>query len=257
MKNKIISATIILGLAGILSCKKQASPDIPLLRTPANIQQAFVKLNYASAYKNNPAVQLKINGVRVSSTINYAYPFPGGGLNTGGGSQADYFATEATSAAFAVTIPKAASTADSTQLFIGTANLTAGNYYSFHIADTGSSARSSLIMENMSQPDSGFTRYRFVNLMPDLPGVDLYFAGTLVAGNIPFMGKSNEFTLVQGTGGKWEIKPAGSGTSLATYPSGTYTVPNQRVMTVFSRGYSTISSSSDARRRQVSLYYTR
>ena len=61
---------------------------------------------------------------------------------------------------------------------------------------------------------------------------------------------------------QWAIRPAGApatSAAITTYPTGSTvnTVPNQRVLTVFARGYTIISASTDARRAQVSLFYNR
>jgi hypothetical protein len=110
------------------------------------------------------------------------------------------------------------------------------------------------VENDVSQPDSGFSRYMFVHLMPNVPAVDLYHGTVKVASNIPYKGTSPTFTMVAGTAGSWAIRPAGAAptsTALASYSN---TIPNQRVLTVFSRGYTGVTG---VRAPAVSLLYNR
>lgn len=75
---KLLSYIMALGaVASMVSCSKNKLP-VPLEFD----LQAKVKINYASAYAGNPSVMMKVNGETVITGIKYAYPFPGGGLNT-------------------------------------------------------------------------------------------------------------------------------------------------------------------------------
>ena len=172
---------------------------------------AQLKVNFVSSYQNNPAVQLKIDDVRVSNSYTYFTPFPGGGLNTGGGNYA--------------------------------------------------------IEDDLSSPDSGYIKFRFINLMPDLAaGLDLYYGtgytsttSVKVAGPILYQGVSDYFTVALNTGSSWSIRPAGAlatTTAIATYASAS-SVVNQRVFTITSRGYNSITSTTDVRRRLFSFIYNR
>ncbi len=247
---KILSIISGAALFAAMGCDKN-SLDVPL---DYNVQ-AKVKINYSSAYAANPTVQLKINDQRVSSNIQYAYPFPGGGLNTQGGSQPDYFSMKPGDNKFSLSIPKVGTNTDSIVLYTSNFNVPGTGYYSLHVSDTTTNTQSFLVEENTATPDSGFSSYRFVNLMPNTTALDLYFNNVLVAGNIPYKGSSSYFTVAFPTASSWAIRPAGasaSSTALATY---TNTSPNQRVFVVFARGY---SGSTDANRKpNVSLYYLR
>ncbi|MGF1922763.1 MAG: DUF4397 domain-containing protein, partial [Bacteroidia bacterium] len=116
------------------------------------------------------------------------------------------------------------------------------------------------VEEDVTRPDSGIVKFRFTNLMPNVPAVDLYIGSVLVMGNIPFMGISAPFTLPTSQvniSSTWAIRPAGAlptSTALATYNSAS-TLINSRVYTVFATGY---SGSTDAvRRPYVAFYYVR
>jgi hypothetical protein len=262
MKKILINASAFIALIIIIAGCEKKSERVVDFAPPAS-SQAFLKVNYASAYRNNPSVQLKINDVRVSNPFTYAYPFPGGGLNTGGSSEDNYFAVEPGAVKISISIPKVGSNTDSVAIFSATPNLEAQKYYTFHVADTGANTQGILMNESFTVPSDDASRYRFVNLMPNLPALDLYFGTSLVAANIPYKGASGYFNLLRSTPqSQWAIRPAGassSSTPITTYTVAptTYSVPYQRAMTVFARGYSTITSTSDPRRGQISLYYIR
>ncbi|MFL5743041.1 MAG: DUF4397 domain-containing protein [Niastella sp.] len=230
---------------------------------PPGSDQAFLKVNYASAYQKSSSVQLKINDIRVSNPFTYAYPFPGGGLNTQGSSDPTYFAVAPGKVGISISYPKLNSNVDSLVLYSGTVNLEANKHYTFHIADTAANTQGILMNEDFVAPDADGSKYRFVNLMPNLPALDLYFGSTLVAANVPYKGSSPYFTLLRTTTpSQWAIRPAGAAatsTPLTTYTvaPATYSIPYQRELTVFARGYSTITGTTDVRRAQISLYYVR
>lgn len=226
---------------------------------------SFFKVNYNVAYYNNPFVQLKINGVRVSGTnIQTRYPFPGGGFNTLGGSTGDYLPIQSGNNEISLSIPKKGTSIDSVEVFKTTISTAAGKKYSLHVADT--LVRKSLIVdEEVSLPAEGIVRYRFVNLMPNVAAIDLYIGSIKVVSNIPFMGISDPFTLPitqTNVSTIWAIRAAGTpatSTAIATYNSAS-TLLGQRVYTVFATGYNgypTTGSNLDPRRPFVSFYYVR
>ncbi|MCY1519707.1 hypothetical protein D9M68_544680 [compost metagenome] len=246
-------------LAAVLlfnGCKKNSTTYIDYDYVDPTM--ARIKINYNVAFNANPAAQIKINGVRVSGTnIKTRYPFPGGGFNTLGGSTGDYLPISAGNAEVSISIPKLGTNVDSVAIFKTNVNAAAGKFYSLHVTDT-LERKGMLVEENLTRPDSGFVRYRFANLMANVPAVDLYIGSVLVMANVPFMAISEPFTLPtsQATvSTTWAIRPAGAAatsTALATYNSAS-TVLNQRVYTVFASGY---SGRTDANRKPyVSFYY--
>lgn len=252
MKNYIaITLTNILFLIGFISCDKNTLP-VPYEIVGSN--QAKVKLNYESPYALNPGIHLKIDEQRISSVITYAYPFPGGGLNTGGGSQPDYLALTPGTHTISIAIPYYLTNNDSLQLFSGSVSIPDGNYYTVHICDTAQNTQLVVVQNDVNSPDSGFSKYKFVNLIPNSPPLDLYFGGLLVANDIPYKGTSEMFTVSFPTVSSWEIRlgtDAPTATALASYKN---TSPNQRVLTVFARGYLGVT---DVRKPNVSLMYDR
>jgi hypothetical protein len=202
-------------------------------------EDALLKFNFVSVYAANPSVQLKVNGVRVSSLITARTPFPGGGFNTGGGSTPDYLTVKPGSTEISVAIPKKNTQTDSIVLFKNTIQLDAGNNYTTHITDTGANTRNILITDDFSRPDSGKARYRFINLMPNV-AVDIYFGTTAVVTNLAYGSSTSVMTIQNPTvATAWNVREAGTGATgpvLATYTSAS-TYLNQRVYTGFAMGY--------------------
>ena len=229
--------------------------------------KASLKINFFSSYRANPVYHIKVDDVRVSNNLTYATPFPGGGLNTGGGNYGDYLAVEPGSRKITIALPFAGTTNDSIVLATKTIEVAADKIYSLYFTDTAANTFSFLTEDDLTSPDSGFIKYRFINLMPDLPaGIDLYFGtdttkttSAKVAGTILYKEMSPYFTVPINTGTVWSIRAGGSangGTPLAFYTSAS-TVVNQRVFTISTRGYNSITTTTDPRRRLFSFIYNR
>lgn len=223
--------------------------------------QAQVKVVFASPYRANPGFQIKLDDQRISNVLSYTStgnptPFPGGGLNTGGGSTTDYLSITAKENKISISTPFVNTANDSVQLATSTYTYEAGRKYSLYFADTSANTASLLVVDSLTAPDSGFVKYKFINLMPDLAAIDLYIGTVKVASDIPYKGVSASFVLpTNNASTTWAIRSAGGTTNLATYPSAASVTANQRVLTVISRGYSTISTSTDPRKRAISLIY--
>lgn len=257
-KYKIWAVPLVLFLFILASCEKNEMN----VTSSTEANEARVKVVFASFYRSNPGYQIKINDERVSGILNSTgsspnpTPFPGGGLNTGGGSTPDYLGVTSGSANFSFSVPKVGTNTDSVALAASSVTLEKGKRYTLFVTDTSANTQFVLVEDSLTRPDSGYARYKFVNLMPDLTGVDLYIGTVKVASDIPFKGVSPTFILpTNNTSTTWAIRAAGGTTNLATYASAS-TLANQRVYTVFARGYNSISTSSDPRRRAVSLIYT-
>jgi len=247
---KIFKIISLIFLAALLSigCKKES--DLVTITTfPEN--NANLKVIYASAYTFRDSVQIKINDVRVSNTFlgnslgNLPTPFPGGGMNTGGDSRPFYLSVKPGLTKIFVSVPNKLTTLDSIIRFSGEANLEANRYYSAYLTDTMVTSKLVLVEDNLAPVDTGISRFKFVNLIPNRPALDVYFGTQLVAANVAYGTASNEFTLQRGILGAFLLRPAGAlptSVPVAAYPGtvtvpGNFTVPNQRVMTVFAKGY--------------------
>ena len=215
------------------SCEKNVLTVSPYAYTDG---KALVKINYSCPYFKNPGVIVKINGERVSSAITYSTPYPGGGLNTGGNTYADYLSVNPGSQKIALTIPKTGAFEDSIVLYETSVTLTADKYQTVHFTDTAANTTTVLTTDASNKPDSGFTQFTFVNLIP-ASTLDLYFGTTKVASNVAYKQVTDPFLLPSGTSNTWSLRIAGGSTTLGTTYASTSTVANQRVFTVYSRGY--------------------
>ncbi|MFT4093632.1 MAG: hypothetical protein QM640_08325 [Niabella sp.] len=253
----------------IWGCKKNQVGTISSnISDEVSSSQAMLKINYASLYEDNRYVLIKLNGQRVSSLLRGRTPYPGGGLNTYGSNYPLFFAVEAGDVSVDITMPytedSAHNGADSAVLYSTAINLTAGNTYVLHITDTSDNTNSVLTTENLNKADSGYNVYRFINLMPNVEAVDLYYGtsssavtgDTLLASNISYLSQSDYITLPIKSTRYWKIRPAGadvtSSTVLAYYSSSSSYV-NSRTFTIYALGYNGITTAP--RKPYVSFLY--
>lgn len=233
--------------------------------------QALLKINYVSAYKSNPRVVLKLNDTRVSSVITARTPFPGGGYNTGGGSQPDFLIVNPGAVKLTVAVPfKVDNGTDSLVLYNTTLQLAGGERYVAHVTDTAANTKTIITQEDFKLPDSGYCAYRFINLMPDVPAVDLYYgtsatvhtADTLLASNVNYLSITNKFIVRFGQSRTWKIRRAGaaltSATILASYTSAS-TFSNSRVYNIMASGYGMFPTTptTETRRPYLSFFLIR
>lgn len=258
-KHSIIIYSLItaLGLVLFAGCDKNS---ISLAKFDGTEGKALFKINYASPYYFNPGVQIKLNGNRVSNLVQYNTPYPGGGLNTLGSDYPNYLAIAPGSVAVSISIPKKGTNEDSVSLYSANVDVKEGVYQTLHVTDTMASTQTVFSEDLQQKPDSGISKYRYINLIPGST-IDLWFNDVKVASNIAYKQATDTFFLVTGTISQWKIRTAGSplsATPLAQYPATTtnYTVPNQRVMTVYTRGYLGLTS-TDPRRAMISLLYNK
>jgi len=241
----------------LVSCEKNALHSV---ETSGVDNQPQLKVMYFSAYRANPLYQIKVNDTRVSNTLGGSSnptPFPGGGLNTGGGSTPDYLFMPQLTNTIAIAIPKVGTNTDSISLASAPVTMEASKVYSLYFTDTAANTTTVLVQDSLARPDSGYARYKFINLMPDLPALDLYIGTVKVASNIPYKGVSQSFVLpTNNASTTWAIRTVGGTANLTTYASAS-TLGNQRVYSVVARGYNAITATTDFRRRSISLIYNR
>ncbi len=240
-----------------MACKKNELTVSPYDYTDG---MALLKINYSSPYLLNPGVQVKINGVKVSNAITYSTPFPGGGLNTGGSSNADYLAVNPGIDTVSISILKVGTNIDSILLYKTGVNVVANAYHTLHITDTAASTQSVLLTDVANKPDSGFTKMRFVNLIPNsTAGIDLYFGTTKMASNIAYLQATDTFSIPSGASGAstaWSLRVAGGTTTLGTAYTNAGTTSNQRAFTIYARGYIG-PATTDIRSPKVSFVYNK
>jgi hypothetical protein len=223
-----------------VSCSKVV--DYKGAFTQVNPNNALLKINYLSAYVANPSVQLSIDGQRVSGLITGRTPFPGGGSNTNGSNFPDYLEITPGSKNLSIAIPKKGTNVDSVVLFTTTLQVAAGKNYTAHVSDTMAKTKSLLVEDDLSLDINPIiSKYRFVNMMPNVPLADLYLGTDLVATKIPYLASSPYFiiTFNSATSTTWNLRESGTsptGPVLATYTNAN-TITYNRIYTVFSSGY--------------------
>lgn len=255
---KIIKTSIFLLLSVVLftACKRESVVPSPSETTEG---LANLKVIYAMPYVVDVPVQVKVNDKAVSNLITCTTPFPGGGLNTGGGSYDHYIGVQPGAVKVSIAVPQKGTAVDSLPFFNGTVTLEANKYYSLFVTDTAANAKQYLVTENVQRPvDPLTTRYKFVNVMPNQPALDLYFDAIKVASNVPYLGTSADFIVPRDSAVKLTIRPAGApftDAPIYTYPTATsskYSVPKNRVMTIYANGY---SGATGNRLGVISLFY--
>ena len=261
MKHKKIigyGALLLLSATALMTaCKKNTLTVSPF---EVSNGKGLLKINYASPYAKNPGIQIKIDGARVSNLITYATPYPGGGLNTGGSDYPNYLALTPGTHTVALSVPKVGTSEDSIPLYSTSVTLNADEFKTLHVSDTLTFTKSIETIDFAALPDSGYSKFRFVNLIPG-SNMDIYFNDVLLKGNVGYNVATDTFRIVAGTVSQFKLRVAGSlptSTPLATYGTGstTYAIPNQRSMTIFARGYTTVAG-SDIRRPLVSLLFNK
>lgn len=255
---KILKTSLfLLGSAVLLTACKRESVVPSASTTTSGL--ANLKVIYAMPYVVDAPVQVKVNDNAVSGLITCTTPFPGGGLNTGGGSYDHYMALQPGAVKVSIAVPQKGTAVDSLPFFNGTVTLEANKYYSLFITDTAASAKQYLVTENVERPvDVLTTRYKFVNVIPNAPSLDLYFDSVKMASNIPYLGMSADFIVPRDSVVKITMRPAGAPFTQApiySYPTATtsfYTVPKNRVMTIYANGY---IGATGNRLPVISLFY--
>ncbi len=218
--------------------------------------QGQLKINLAFAYTvDYSTMRIKINGKTVSSSLQTRQPFPGGGYNTRGSNFALYLSVPQGNNSVSVVLPKVGTDTDSIVLYSGSVSISDNSPYTLHLSDTAGNPRSGkidqLLVKNViNKMDTGFCRFKFVNLIPNLTAVDLYLNGIKIQSNIPYKTATDTFSIRTGVNQPgwtsaitttWAVRPAGAlptSTATASYASSNG-LQSQKVMTIFSMGYAT------------------
>jgi hypothetical protein len=251
LKYGIAIAAIVLMYA---CSKKDGITNQPYDAYGISATQGQLKVNLAFAYTvDYSTIRIKLNGKTVSSSLQTRQPFPGGGYNTRGSNFALYLSVPQGSNAVSVVLPKVGTDTDSIVLYSGTVNIPDNNPYTLHLSDTAGNPRSGkvddLLVKNViNKMDTGFCRFKFVNLIPNLAAVDLYLNGIKIKSSIPYKTATDTFSVRTGVNQPgwtsaitttWAVRPAGAlptSTATASYASSNG-LQSQKVMTLFSMGY--------------------
>ena len=217
--------------------------------------QAQLKVNVAVAYTvNNTNMLIKVNGNVVSGLVAGRTPFPGGGYNTNGSNYALYLSVPQGSNTVSLVIPKVGTPTDSIVLFTGSVATPDNSAYTLHITDTVVNAttnntKSVLVKNFTNDVDTGFCRFKFVNLIPNLPAVDLYLNGILLKSNIAYLAATDSFSVRTGVNAPGfsptttvptlTVRPAGAAATsaaIATY-NNVNILQSTLALTIYSMGY--------------------
>lgn len=237
MKKIFINLSIAALALTFAGCEKSKDYKAPFVRTGAD--DALLKVIYASAYSANPSVQISIDDVRVSGLITGRTPFPGGGYNTAGSNFPDYLVVQPGSRKLTIAIPKKGTNVDSVVFYTTQIEVRAKANHTLNVMDTLTKTKSVLVEDTVALPAPGTVKYRFVNLMPNAPKLDLYYGTIRVATNVEYNTPGVVFTMPFQTAAQWNLRETGTGptgTVLAFYPSGS-TMTDQRMFTAFAMGY--------------------
>ncbi|PZP40253.1 MAG: DUF4397 domain-containing protein [Pseudopedobacter saltans] len=254
----IIGFFSILTLIVEMSCTKNELRSSPFDLVSGS---ALLKINYSCPYMaSSQGVMVKINGMVYSSLITYSTPYPGGGLNTGGNSYADYLRVTPGIDTLSLLLPIPGTSIPDKVLYTTTFEVQSDRYQTIHVTDTATNIKYVMTNDLETRPDSGYVLYRFVNLIPNSQGIDLYFDTAkinrkLLASNIGYLQQSDTFRLPAGTSLPWAIQMSGKDSVLATYSTAS-SVANQRVFTVYARGYLGLKS-TDTRSNKISFVYNK
>ncbi|MDE1191725.1 MAG: DUF4397 domain-containing protein [Arachidicoccus sp.] len=266
MSNKFLKSILIYAILFSLGCTKNVLHESPYDLTDG---MGLVKINYSCPYYSNPGVMVKINGNVVSSLITYSTPYPGGGLNTGGNTYADYLSVKPGNDTFSLVVPISGTSIPDRTLLTTVLNIKENIYQTVHFTDTASNTKAYITQDWATRPDSGKVLYRFVNLIPNAPvGLDLYFDTSEafkkpVASNIGYLQATDTFSLDAGTSSPWALKlngvnglkVNGKDSFFAVYSS-VNSVANQRVFTIYARGYCGLPT-TDVRSSKISFEYNK
>lgn len=242
----------IFSLFTLFGCKEGIQDFGDLDFTTAN--DAIVKINMASVYPDDRYMYVRFNGNRVTPLIRAREPYPGGGYNTRGDSRPDFLKILAGKVNIKVCLPyRIDNGLDSIVLNEQDVVLERGKQYSVHITDTSANTKMFVSEESLARPDSSLAMYRFVNLMPNVEALDLYYGAaansaaqdSLIAKNIKYGEVSQYFTIRRATTRTWKVRRAGDPVAdtnvLALYTNASSTL-NSRSYTAYALGYSGFTS---------------
>lgn len=240
---RLLSITVIavVVVTAINSCKKN-SFSITERTQPEG--KALVKIGLFNAYNTTSNIRISINGTFVSNELVHPTAFPGGGLNMLGLSNADYLQVDPGNNKFEFFTMNTGTPVSASKLFETSQTLEAGKRVTLFVTDTLQNTTALLINDNMAMPDSGFVRIKFVNLIPNVPALDLYkgtnaLTDSLLISNIAYKGVSDYINIQSGTD-SFFVRPAGLPKTAIPVARRSFALSNQRNYTLLSRGYNGI-----------------
>lgn len=230
-KQYSIFVALLAGATLLAACEKNSFKVSE--RTEVN-NAALLKIGFFAGSIANPSMQLKVNGERVSPSLVYNTPFPGGGLNTLGSNHSDYLTFTPGEYTLSFSIPKVGTNEDSVKVLEQKVTLSTDKQTMF-VSDSMPNITTVLVKDVAEHPtDSGKVRVKFVNLMPNVAAVDFYRDAELIAANVPYKGVVEYKDIFAGTVNYW-VRETGTATNLNA--AKTMALTAGRIYTIFSRGY--------------------
>lgn len=232
MKKQYSIFVALLVSAGLLAACKKNSYKVSERTEVGN--DAQLKIGFFAGSIANPSMQLKVNGERVSPSLVYNTPFPGGGLNTLGSNHSDYLTFKPGEYTLSFSIPKVGTNEDSVKVLEQKVTLSTSKQTMF-VSDSMPNITTVIVKDAADHPtDSGKVRVKFVNLMPNVAAVDFYRDAVLIASNVPYKGVVEYTDIFAGTVNYW-VRETGTATNLNA--ARTMALTAGRIYTIFSRGY--------------------
>ncbi len=202
--------------------------------------KSMVKIGLFSMTPVAQNVLIYNNGVRISGVLAAPYPYPGGGFNTGGNSNGDYFAATPGPNKFELYTTNPGTANIITKVFETTQTLEVNNRQTIYIADTAANMVAILAPDNALAPDSGLARIRFINLIPNSVAVDFYKGNNLLKSNVKYKDFTDFFDVPSSLSDTFSIRLAGTAPGPANTATAWYrlaTNTNRRIYSFVSRGY--------------------
>ncbi|MEJ7738911.1 MAG: DUF4397 domain-containing protein [Chitinophagaceae bacterium] len=201
-----------------------------------------VKIGLFSAYTLTPPVRVSINNVTVSNELVHPISFPGGGLNMNGSSNSDYLQLNPGTAKFEFFVMNPGTHVPASKMFETTQTVEPDKRYTLYVTDTAQNTTAILVNDETTAPDSGMARIKWVNILPNIPVLDLYkgtnaSSAVLILANIAYKSSSAYMNVPAGVD-SFFIRQAGSPATSVPVARRGFSLSNQRLYTILSRGYS-------------------
>lgn len=218
--------------------------------------KALVKIGLFNMTSASTNLLIFNNGERISGPVASPYPYPGGGFNTGGNSNGDYFAVKPGANKFELFTTNPGTANVIAKFFETSQTLEANKKYTIYTTDTATNATAIIAPDDAVAPDSGFARIRFINLIPNSGSVDFYQGNTRLKSAVKYKDFTEFFDIPATTVDTFSIRLAGAATGPANTATAFYrlaTNTNQRIYSLLCRGYLGIAGTTDLRRPLVSV----
>ncbi len=221
--------------------------------------KALIKVGLFNMTQTARSLLIYNNGVLVSGPVTPPYPYPGSGLNTNGSTATgDYFAVNPGANKYEAFTFNPGTSNTISKVLETTQTLEANKKYTLYSTDTAANTVYILAPDEARAPDSGKATIRFINLIPDSDaagGVDFYQGNTLLKAGVKYKSFTDFFEIPATLIDTFSIRLAGTAPGPAVNARAYYRLTNntnQRIYSFLSRGYLSVTGTTDLRRPSVS-----